>query len=145
MKRDLHFSEQTKGTRRSTLGKLMLGLTALIAALSLSGQDLEPRTLSNAPIGLNFLVAGYGYSTGNVLFDPSVPIEGATAKVHRAAFAYLRTIDFFGLSGKVDVIVPFVIDRYWEGMLAGQPASTTRTGFPYPIVGGVLQRLAFYG
>ena len=80
------------------------------------------------------MVAGYGYSTVNVLFDPSVPIEGARAKVHRAVFAYLRTIDFFGLSGKVDLVVPFVIDSYWEGLLNGQPASTVRTGFPDPMV-----------
>jgi len=28
-----------------------------------SAQDLEPRAFSNAPVGLNFLIAGYIYET----------------------------------------------------------------------------------
>jgi hypothetical protein len=35
-------------------------------------QDIEPRAYSNAPVGMNFLVAAYGYSEGGVSFDPSV-------------------------------------------------------------------------
>ncbi len=96
----------------------------------LRAQDLEPRMLSNAPVGMNFLLTGYQYSNGNILFDPSVPIEDAQARLHSVLAAYVRTINFFGLSGKVDVVVPFVLDGDWEGRLEGQPASTTRTGFP---------------
>lgn len=109
-------------------------LTFLLFSISLAGQDLEPRSLSNVPVGLNFLVVGYGYSTGNVLFDPALPIEDARAKVHRTVAAYVRTINFFGLSGKVDVVVPYVIDSHWEGLLNGQPASTDRAGLADPQV-----------
>lgn len=107
-------------------------LACFLFTLSLAGQDLEPRSLSNVPVGFNFLAAGYGYSTGNVLFDPALPIEDARAKVHRAVAAYVRTINFFGLSGKVDIVIPYVIDSHWEGMLNGQPASTDRVGFADP-------------
>jgi hypothetical protein len=34
------------------------------------------------PVGLNFLIAGYAYSTGGVAFDPSVPLENGRARVH---------------------------------------------------------------
>jgi hypothetical protein len=109
-------------------------LAFLFSAFPIMGQDLEPRSLSNAPVGVNIFVTGYGYSAGNILFDPSVPIEDAKARVHRTVAAYVRTIDFFGLSGKVDLVVPFVIDSHWEGLVDGQPANTTRTGFPDPMM-----------
>ena len=44
-------------------------LVALVLATSTSSaaaQDLEPRAYSNAPIGLNFLIAGYAYTSGGV-------------------------------------------------------------------------------
>jgi hypothetical protein len=99
-----------------------------------TGQDLEPRSLSNAPVGLNFLIGGYGYSAGNILFDPSVPVLDASAQVQSMVVAYARTINFFGMSGKIDAIVPIVLDGYWEGLVNGQPASTTRSGFPDPSI-----------
>ena len=33
-------------------------------------QDIEPRAYSNAPIGVNFLIAGYAYTRGGVAFGP---------------------------------------------------------------------------
>ena len=32
-------------------------------------QDMEPRSYSNAPVGMNFLVAGYVYTRGGLAFD----------------------------------------------------------------------------
>jgi len=112
--------------------RFILILFLLLLAFAGSAQDLEPRTLSSAPVGLNFVGTGYQYSVGNVLFDPSLPIEDAQAKMHGTVFAYVRTIDFFGMSGKVDVVVPFVLNSDWKGQVDGQPETTSRTGFPDP-------------
>ena len=38
-------------------------------------QDIEPRAYSNAPIGVNFLIAGYAYTEGAVPFDSSLPVK----------------------------------------------------------------------
>ncbi len=111
-----------------------LFIILLFLPLSVKSQDLEPRSLSNAPIGMNFILVGYGYSVGNILFDTSEPIKDASAHVNSTVAAYARTIDVFGLSGKVDIIVPFVFDSYWEGLVNGQQASTTRIGFTDPSV-----------
>ena len=35
-----------------------------VLGTTLHAQDLEPRAYSNSPIGLNFVIAGYGYATG---------------------------------------------------------------------------------
>jgi hypothetical protein len=47
---------------------------ALTAGLSPAfAQDIEPRAYSNAPVGVNFLIAGYAYTEGGLAFDRSCP------------------------------------------------------------------------
>jgi len=69
-------------------------------------QDLEPRAYANAPIGLNFLLVGYQYSEGALLFDPVLPITDANAKVNMALFGYVRTLGIADKSAKVGVLLP---------------------------------------
>jgi hypothetical protein len=73
-----------------------------VIAGSAHGQELEPRQYSNIPTGLNFLFAGYGYSDGSVLFDPSVALENATVETNGPVVGYVRSIAVGGLSAKVD-------------------------------------------
>ncbi len=40
-------------------------------------QEAEPRSYSNTPIGLNFLIAGYVYVEGKMAFDPNLAIVDA--------------------------------------------------------------------
>jgi hypothetical protein len=94
-------------------------------------QELEPRGLTNLPVGMNFAVAAYGYSFGNVLLDPAVPIEDLEANVHSIVGAYVRAIDVFGMSGKFDVVVPFAAGD-WEGIYTGIDTSATRNGIGDP-------------
>jgi hypothetical protein len=61
----------------------------------------------NTPVGLNFLIAGYAYSTGSIATDPALPIEDADLTLHTGLLAYARSLDFWGRSGKVDVAVPY--------------------------------------
>jgi hypothetical protein len=112
-----------------------MGLAAIVSLATVrpaAAQDLEPRAFSPAPVGLNFAALGYAYSWGNVLFDPAIPITNGDAKVHSLVGAYLRTIDFFGMSGKVDAIVPYAAHGKWTGLVDGVPDSTTRAGFGDP-------------
>jgi len=109
-----------------------------MAALAVTGvvalafaQDLEPRTYANTPTGLNFLIAGYGYASGGVTFDPAVPLENAHIRTTGAILAYARSIDVFGMSGKVDAIVPYA----WLSGTAdfqGQPRERNVSGFGDP-------------
>lgn len=99
----------------------------LASPLTLTAQDLEPRAFSNAPVGMNFLTAVYSYSTGNVLLETALPLEDVTARVHIVHFGYVRAIDFFGMSSKLDAVLP-VSRGDWKGRLAGQDSSVSRTG-----------------
>jgi hypothetical protein len=62
---------------------LLLAAVIFLSAVSpVYGQDLEPRAYSNIPVGLNFIAAGYAYTAGGILFDPSVPLENANIRIH---------------------------------------------------------------
>ena len=83
-------------------------VTFLVGAVPRApAQDLEPRAYVNTPVGLNFLLAGYAYSTGGIAADPALPIADADLTLHTGVLAYARSIDFWGRSGKFDVIVPY--------------------------------------
>jgi hypothetical protein len=114
--------------------KHQLPIAALLLLFELSAvqaQDLEPRAYSNIPVGLNFVLAGYGYTAGGVLFDPAVPLENANIKIHGSVFAYARSIKIGGMSGKIDMILPYA----WLSGTAdfqGQPVSRVVSGFGDP-------------
>lgn len=74
---------------------------------SACGQDLEPRAYSNIPRGLNFVIAGYNYSRGGMIFDPAIPLQNADIQIHGALLAWARSIKVGPMSGKFDVIIPY--------------------------------------
>lgn len=119
----------------TSLRTLTIGLV-LVLALGFSdaaAQELEPGAYQNAPIGVNVVIAGYGFSRGNVLFDSSLPIEGATAKLHGMLLGYVRTIDVFGRSGKFDVQMP-VTWSHFEGFVEGEFRTRSPKGLADPRV-----------
>lgn len=112
---------------------LVAGGLVVASAASLRAQDLEPRAFSPVPVGVNFAALAYGYSFGNVLLDPSIPVEDGTGNIHSLTGAYVRSFSFFGLSAKVDGVVPFAFGN-WKGKLAGRDTSRVATGFGDPSV-----------
>lgn len=104
-------------------------------------QDLEPRSFSPAPKGLNITGLTYTHSNGNVFFDKALPIDDATGIIHGATGLYARTFGLFGKSAKAVALVPFAWGD-WEGLVNGQPASTSRRGFGDP---GVLLAVDLVG
>jgi len=55
----------------------VLGTIALLGATVAKAQDAEPRSYSNMPIVLNFLIAGALYSQGKLAFDPDLSVADA--------------------------------------------------------------------
>lgn len=76
----------------------------LLVASTSHAQDLEPRLYANAPVGLNFAIAGYAYTTGGVVVDPSIPLDNASIDVHSAVLAYAHSFAAWGRSAKLDAI-----------------------------------------
>jgi hypothetical protein len=108
-----------------------LGLAATMMIAEAKGQDAEPRSYGNTPIGLNFLIAGYAYSRGKMAFDPSLAVADAQFQSHAGALAYVRSFDLFGQSAKFDVIVPYSTFSA-HGLVAGLPREREMNGFLDP-------------
>ena len=115
--------------------KPLLRFSALILwmlwSFSLHAQELEPRSLTNIPTGMNFGVVGYAWSQGNILLDPALSIEDLHANVHGLGAGYLRSINVFGKSGKIDAVLPFAAGD-WSGSLNQEYRQTSRNGFGDP-------------
>jgi hypothetical protein len=109
-------------------GALVAGWGTMLRA-----QDLEPRAYSNSPIGLNFAVAGYAYSTGKLLTDPSLPIDNVSIQAHLVLLGLATTFNVLGQSAKLDVIIPYVALEA-KGEVFGLPHARSVDGFGDPAI-----------
>ncbi len=103
----------------------------LISAMTAEAQELEPRAYANSPIGLNFLILGYGYTKGDVALDSSAPIEDGKITVNSVVLAYARSLDVFGRTAKLDVVLPYA----WlsgSATVAGKPVDREVSGLGDP-------------
>ncbi len=119
--------------RISLVPTVAILIGALAACVpSVRAQDIEPRAYSNAPVGVNFLIAGYALTRGGLAFDTSVPVTNPDLKTSNAVFAYARALDLWGKSGKIDVIVPYT---WLSGTADFQGGTISRTvnGFANPL------------
>ena len=111
---------------------LMLVLIFLVCG-QLWAQDLEPRRWSRLPTGVNFVGAGLGNTTGDVLFDPVLNLQDVTVDYTVLGASFIHTFALYGKSARVDVTVPYGVSR-WQGLLNGEHASVKRQGFFDPSV-----------
>lgn len=109
-----------------------LALAAAVAFLGLTatvlGQDLEPRAYSAAPIRTHFLVMGLGYSSGGVLFDPSLPFTDVTARIGLGLLSYAQTFRLIGRSASLAVVLPYALGKM-SGQVGEDLTTITRSGF----------------
>jgi hypothetical protein len=88
-------------------GRAVLTCWALAGIASPAvAQDIEPRAYSNAPVGVNFLVAGYAYTRGGVSFDTASPLSNPELTTTSAVVGFARVLEFSGQSAKFDVVAP---------------------------------------
>lgn len=120
--------------------KTLLCLVACIFAIVLAiptntpAQSLEPRLYSNIPIRMNFLILGYGFTQGDVLVDPALPIKDLNARIHMPIFAYVRSLNLWGKSSKLDIVLPFAF-LSGSGKIEGEEETRRRSisGFGDPM------------
>ncbi|MFO1325034.1 MAG: transporter [Burkholderiales bacterium] len=112
---------------------LLLAIALAVAAPAAQAQDIEPRAFSNAPVGVNFLIAGYAFTRGGISFDSSLPVSNPNLETSNAVVAYARVLDLWGKSGKFDVIVPYT----WLSGTAdykGETVERVVNGFANPLL-----------
>jgi hypothetical protein len=106
-------------------------MALLFLAAPIHAGEIEPRSYVNTPIGINFLLAGYAYSNGGLSTPGSSPIKDAQLQMNTFILAYARSLDVWGKSGKIDIILPY---SYLTGdaMVAGQPRARDVSGLNDP-------------
>jgi hypothetical protein len=110
---------------------IILAAAHFLGAPRARAQDMEPRSYSNAPVGLNFLIAGYAYTQGGFPIDSSLPVTNQQLTTSSAVLAYARVLDFWGKSAKLNVIVPYT-GLSGTAEFAGQPMQRDVSGFADP-------------
>jgi len=123
----LHRPAGSRSLLRAASG--MIAVLLLVA--NAAAQEAEPRAYGNAPVGLNFLIAGYVYAQGKMAFDPSLAIADAQFQSHTAALAYVRSLDVAGKSAKFDVILPYSSFSA-QALVAGAPHQREMSGLGDP-------------
>jgi hypothetical protein len=116
---------------RLSLGGAIATIALLFAATGAKAQDAEPRSYSNTPMGLNFLIAGTLYSEGKIAFDPNLSIADAKFNSAAEVLAYVRSFDFAGQSAKFDLIVP-ASSFAAQGLVNSQPHEREMAGLGDP-------------
>lgn len=117
---------QSRALTSCAIGTLLASaLPAVVSAAR--AQDIEPRAFSNAPVGVNFLIAGYAFTRGGLSFDPAVPVTDAQLETSSVILAYARVLDLWGMSAKFDAVAPFT-RLSGSARFAGQPVERSVDG-----------------
>jgi hypothetical protein len=110
------------------LPSLAAVLLLALGAAGAAAQSLEPRAYSPNPTGANFAIASYGYQTGAIVFDASLPFSDVAARINSGTLVYVRTFGLFGRSASAALAVPYVWGSV-EGEVNEQERRITRSGF----------------
>lgn len=98
-----------------------------------SAQDLVPGAYVPAPVGLNIATFLAAFSAGGLSFDPTLPVDEASARLGTAALSYNRTFNMAGRYASIGGVVPYV-NGHAEGLVLGQPAERWLSGIADPAV-----------
>jgi hypothetical protein len=90
-------------------------------------QDLAPRAYLITPIHSNAVTLTYSFFDGNIIFDGTVPITGATARLNVSVFNYSHSLNFFGRSAMVLISLPYGVGNF-RGTVAGAETLAYRSG-----------------
>ena len=96
-------------------------------ASAASAQELVPAAYTPAPVGVNLLTMWSGTSSGDVTFDPSLPVEEVSARLFGWAGGYGRTFSFLGRSANIGFITQYLMGNL-EGKYIGEQTEVRRSG-----------------
>ena len=100
---------------------------AVLAQAPTFAQEMEPKAYSASPIGANFLVTSYTWSTGSVVSDPTLPVSDVRAGVHGLVVGLGHTFNAFGNLGLATAAMPYVLADV-TGKVFEQRTAITRSG-----------------
>ncbi len=97
------------------------------AAASVPAQDMTPRAYVITPRSSNAITLTNIFNTGNLRFEGTVPIEGATGRLNVPALSLYRSFSLFGRSVNVAATLPYGVGTF-EGTVLGAEREAYRSG-----------------
>src|SRR5262249_39612856 len=107
---------------------MAVSVTTVLCLLRAShAQDLAPRAYVITPIHSNAVTVTSSFFTGNLLFDGTVPITGASARASVTAFNFTHSLGFFGRTANFLVVLPYGVGNF-QGKVIGAETHAYRSG-----------------
>jgi hypothetical protein len=107
-------------------------LVLLGSPAALSAQDLAPRAYLITANRTNAVTLANIFSDGNLLFEGTVPITGATGRLNVPSITLYRSLSFFGRSANVAATLPYGVGTF-KGTVAEAEVEAYRSGLLDPI------------
>jgi len=92
-----------------------------------TAQDLTPRAYVITPVDSNAVILSYSFSDGDVLLDPTLPIENFKGRAGVSVFSYYRSFSIVGRSANITLSVPYADAQYKATVMSGE-ARASRSG-----------------
>jgi hypothetical protein len=99
-----------------------LSCVSLAAVPAATGQELDARHFSPAPIGTTFVITGVGESEGAIVLDPSLDVENVHADLDIVTAGFGRVFAMGDRQARVLVVAPHA-----DGVIAGDVGSAPQT------------------
>ena len=112
---------------------IVAAFLACTLAAPCAAQDLTPRAYLSAPVTSNAVILTYAFADGELLFDPTLPIEDAVGTIHTPVVTYFHQFDLFGHSANISGSLPFSSGTF-SAAVNGQDRAVTRRGLADPAV-----------
>ena len=124
-------------------------LGSLVLAVGIcDAQDLAPRAYIITPVHSNAVTLTYSFLDGSLLFEGTVPITGASARVHLSIFNYTHSFKLFGRTANFTGALPYGVGNF-RGTVVGAEAFAYRSGllpatfrFSVNLIGGPAMNVA---
>jgi len=99
----------------------------LFCARGISAQDLAPRAYVITPLHSNAVTLTYSFYDGSLIFDGTVPITGASARVNVSVFSAYHSFNLFGRTASFLMSLPYGNGNF-RGTVAGAETLAYRSG-----------------
>ena len=90
-------------------------------------QDLAPRAYVITPLHTNAVNLTYSFFGGNIIFDGTVPITDATARVNVSVLSLSHSLNFFGRTATFTASMPYGVGNF-RGTAADAETLAYRSG-----------------
>jgi hypothetical protein len=129
---------------------IIFAFTGSFSANGCHAQDLAPRAYIITPIHSNAITLTYSFFDGSLLFEGTIPITGANARVSVTIFNYSHSLKLFGRTANFTGTLPYGVGNL-RGTVVGAEAFAYRSGllpasfrFSVNLVGGPAMNVREY-